>query len=162
MQASAGGHPAAGNQPAVGIQPASTGSAAFDPRCAKCPLSNEPTPLQVLFSAHSPFAGHYSLQQRLLALAAPLGMIINFFVTPFFLIVPVVSVLWGVFPVDINHWFAIAVTAYYPVLLLIKYYGTSMRHVGCWNWVGRWGGSGGVLGMGAGWSGEVWRAGWQK
>lgn len=89
-----------------------------------------PNPVwQVLFSRHSGLAGNYTRGVRLLALAAPLSMMVNFMVTPFFLIVPVVSVVWGVFPVDINRWFAIAVTVYYPVLTLLKYYGTSLRHV---------------------------------
>lgn len=85
--------------------------------------------LMVLFSKDSPLAGHLPFKFRLLGLSRPWHYFTNALVTPAFHILPAVSLLWGIFPMQLNRWAALALTVYYPSLLLLKYYGTSLRHM---------------------------------
>lgn len=49
--------------------------------------------------------------------------------TPLLMLVPMVTVWFGVFPIVINIWCAIAVTVYYPATLMVMYYTRSLRHL---------------------------------
>jgi hypothetical protein len=45
------------------------------------------------------------------------------------MLVPLVTVWFGVFPIVINVWCAIAVTIYYPATMMVMYYTRSLRHL---------------------------------
>jgi cellulose synthase/poly-beta-1,6-N-acetylglucosamine synthase-like glycosyltransferase len=49
--------------------------------------------------------------------------------TPLLMLVPLVTVWFGVFPIVINVWCAIAVTVYYPCTMLVMYYTRSFGHL---------------------------------
>ncbi len=49
--------------------------------------------------------------------------------TPLLMLVPLITVWFGVFPIVINVWCAIAVTVYYPCTMFVMYYTRSFGHL---------------------------------
>lgn len=70
---------------------------------------------QVLFnSEHCPFFQHdLSWLQRIMYLQGVWSYIVGSFCTPTFIIVPIVTIWAGVFPIVLNFWAAIGLTIYY-------------------------------------------------
>jgi hypothetical protein len=55
--------------------------------------------------------------------------------TPFFMIVPVVTIWGGVFPIVVSWWAALGLSVYYVATNLVLYHVRSLRHIGEWNGV---------------------------
>lgn len=70
-----------------------------------------------------------SLLMRWLYGSVALSYFSAFIGTPLLMLVPLVTVWFGVFPIVINVWCAIAVTIYYPATMMVMYYTRSLRHL---------------------------------
>ena len=70
-----------------------------------------------------------SLLMRWMYGSVALSYFSAFIGTPLLMLVPLVTVWFGVFPIVINVWCAIAVTVYYPCTMLVMYYTRSFRHL---------------------------------
>jgi len=69
-----------------------------------------------------------SLLMRWMYGSVALSYFSAFIGTPLLMLVPLVTVWFGVFPIVINVWCAIAVTVYYPCTMFVMYYTRSLRH----------------------------------
>jgi cellulose synthase/poly-beta-1,6-N-acetylglucosamine synthase-like glycosyltransferase len=69
-----------------------------------------------------------SLLMRWMYGSVALSYFSAFIGTPLLMLVPLVTVWFGVFPIVINLWCAIAVTIYYPCTMFVMYYTRSLRH----------------------------------
>lgn len=49
--------------------------------------------------------------------------------TPLLMLVPIITVWFGAFPIVINFWAAVAITVYYGATLLLMYYSRSLSHL---------------------------------
>ena len=70
-----------------------------------------------------------SLLMRWMYGSVALSYFSAFIGTPLLMLVPLVTVWFGVFPIVINVWCAIAVTVYYPCTMFVMYYTRSLRHL---------------------------------
>ena len=52
-----------------------------------------------------------------------------FLATPLLMLVPIITVWFGAFPIVINFWAAVSITAYYSATLLLMYYTRSLGHL---------------------------------
>ena len=53
--------------------------------------------------------------------------------TPFFMVVPVVTIWGGVFPIVVSWWAALGLSVYYVATNLVLYHVRSLRHIGGWS-----------------------------
>jgi len=70
-----------------------------------------------------------SLLMRWMYGSVALSYFSAFIGTPLLMLVPLVTVWFGVFPIVINIWCAIAVTIYYPATMMVMYYTRSLGHL---------------------------------
>lgn len=52
-----------------------------------------------------------------------------FFATPLLMLVPIITVWFGAFPIVINFWAAVSITGYYAATLMLMYYTRSFAHL---------------------------------
>ncbi|KDD72154.1 hypothetical protein H632_c3780p0, partial [Helicosporidium sp. ATCC 50920] len=85
---------------------------------------------QVFFSRHNPLIGRgLSPFMRWMYGSVILSYFSAFLATPLLMLVPMITVWFGSFPIVINQWAAICITVYYAATLLVNYYCHSLGHL---------------------------------
>lgn len=89
---------------------------------------------QVFFSSkHNPIAGPgskgLSLLMRWMYGSVILSYFSAFIGTPLLMLVPIITVWFGAFPIVINFYAAVSITIYYGATLLLQYYTRSLGHL---------------------------------
>ncbi|PSC71157.1 Six-hairpin glycosidase [Micractinium conductrix] len=85
---------------------------------------------QVFFSKHNPiFAKGLSPLMRWMYGSVILSYFSAFTSTPLLMLVPMITVWLGAFPIVINQWAAIAITVYYTATLALQYYTHAFAHL---------------------------------
>jgi cellulose synthase/poly-beta-1,6-N-acetylglucosamine synthase-like glycosyltransferase len=87
---------------------------------------------QVLFhSDHCPVFQHdLSWLQRVMYLQGVWSYIVGSLCTPTFIVVPIVTIWAGVFPIVLNFWAAVGLTIYYLATTAVLYYVRDWKHLG--------------------------------
>jgi hypothetical protein len=88
---------------------------------------------QVLFDReHCPiFQGELSWLQRIMYLQGVWSYIVGSLCTPTFIIVPIVTIWAGVFPIVLNFWAAVGLTIYYLATSFVRLFALCHLHSAC-------------------------------
>lgn len=86
--------------------------------------------IQVFFGKRNPlFYSHLPLRMRFMYSMGAYSYACAAFLTPMFLLAPVVAIWFGVFPIDLNVRYPLAFTIYYGMTLVTVYYSRSLKHL---------------------------------
>lgn len=95
----------------------------------ECVLCRVKGHMQVVFGKRNPlFCSNLKFKERLFYTMANWSFFVVAISTPVFLVVPMIIIWFGVFPIDINESFAPFLVMYYSVLMLTVYLTRSASH----------------------------------
>ena len=78
---------------------------------------------QIMFSKHNPLLQkRLSWYMRIMYMSGVWSYIVGATASPLFIIIPVVTVWFGVFPIVVSWWAALGLTVYYALTNSVLYY----------------------------------------
>lgn len=86
---------------------------------------------QIMFNKdHCPALNRrLSIGMRILYMSGVWSYIVGAISTPTFIIIPAITIWFGVFPIVVSWWMALALTIYFVALNLVLYYVRSYKHI---------------------------------
>eukprot|EP00803_Ostreobium_quekettii_P008141 evm.model.scf_818.6 EVM.evm.TU.scf_818.6 scf_818:24592-31196(+) len=86
--------------------------------------------LQVFFGKRNPiFYPGLSLKMRVMYSLGAYSYMCAAFLTPLFLLAPILAIWFGIFPIDLNRHYPLAFTIYYGMTLFTVYYSRTLKHL---------------------------------
>lgn len=86
--------------------------------------------LQVFFGKKNPlFYENLPFRMRIMYSLGAYSYMCSGFLTPFFLLAPILAIWIGIYPIDLNSFYPVAFTIYYGMTMFTIYYSRSWKHL---------------------------------